>query len=337
MCQRRVVMLKSVYQCCKCLKSLIYTHSNFLHSLKIRLFLPLSLFILSSCTTDIEEKQGPLGAEVASTDLQKKVDAVFQDITLLDATVNEYVEYEDNYKVDRSPVTRTANTRHTLIDRKKDSEKIVFVLFQNLETYKSDGRIDEKKDSELEPIVYRKVEGPSSPSGTPSPTHSELGGFAHFGEFSAMYSNRFRSNSTQTQASPIRTQANTCDGEDEKDSQGRLYDCLRFFNLKTRTFYEPAPVDVANKPNCMNIPNCKILVRSISYDAVKWRRNQIVHRVSIEAKVAPMVPDLMYEFTKDGDLYYSPPVLSYCERDLREIESQKYYVSVCKVLRDFQI
>ena len=138
-------------------------------------------------------------------------------------------------------------------------------------------------------------------------------------------------------AAALQTFGTDCDGVDQTDEKGLVFDCIRYFKLRTQMRRVPPPAAVRARENCMNIPNCLLEVRFIAYDVVKWRNSRTVQKIMLEAEVAPEVPDILYMPTEQG-WSYNPPVLSLCERSLRaNSEGQKYLVALCTVLRDFYV
>lgn len=263
------------------------------------------LFLITSCSIKVKEKQGPLGTEVNAADLQKALDFAVGDTSIVTAKKNQYVVYENNIRIEQNSIMRTKETRYTLIDVKDNPEQMTFVLFEDWWQYNMwSGTLIDEKHSELPALVYKKSTSLKS---------------ENFLSIKANEDNE-----------------NLCDGEDITDDDGNVYDCIRYFNLVSQVRLVSPPEAVRVKPNCMNLPDCKMTIHFISYDQVKWRKGQIVKRVSVAVEFAQEVPDLMYEFSSDGRLSHTPPLLSFCVRGLMPLQGSQYYISQCQVLRDFE-
>lgn len=270
----------------------------------------LALTILASCTMNIEEKQGPLGQEASPEQMQKAFDELAPESSILNAREGQYVLYENNIRFEQGATYKLQDIKHTLLDIKDniDEPEIKFILFADKWVYDlASGQITDEKHSELEPLYYTKQ--------SVGPHQSKL----------------FKLNADETDD----PKENICDGQDVDDGDF-VYDCVRYFNLTTRELYVDPPFLVTRKSNCMNLPNCKMRVRYISYDEVLWRQGQIVNRISVRAEVAPDVPDIMYTINDNNQLIHTLPVLSFCSSGLTNIDNKKYYISQCQVLRDYE-
>ncbi len=281
-----------------------------------RLFLTIfSIAVVTACTIRVEEKQGPLGKEANPSDVGHELSQAIGDATIITATKDQYVVYEGNVRIEQTAVIRKYQKKHTLFDIKEDADEVKYILTEELETFKQDGTTDNIKNSELPPLILDKRTDPSKKSD--------------------VMAKAFRM-AASIRADDGDEDIYACDGVDVNDGDD-VYDCLRYYNLKSKIYLADPPQLVKNKPGCIGLPNCKLTVHFVSFDRVKWRKGKIVSRLTISYEIVQNVPDFNYNFYEDGSSSYYPPVLSFCLAGLTpDSQGYQYYLSQCEVLRDFQ-
>jgi hypothetical protein len=278
----------------------------------------LGTFLLLACTGPIEEKEGELGKEVSPSDMQKAVKSVLAGISIGNAQKKQYVEYYDNRKIESNDPYGRRFIRHELEDIKfdnpsdpKNSKTVTFVVNEDLVTF--------------------------DPNGVKNPDGSDKVIDHKNSEVDLTFSLTQPSAVTQTGFFKISSNDNLCDGIDETDPYGNPYDCLKYYNLKTERRTVNPPEAVKAKPNCMGLPQCKMVVEHLQYDVVEWKAGHSVGKYQISADIAPDVADLLYENNADGSQDYMYPVLSRCVRQKVLIGGTYYNVSDCSWLTDFGI
>lgn len=270
-------------------------------SLKI-IFTSLFVFIVLGCSGEIMEKEGVLGKEYTNADYQKVISEAMADITIANSIKGDSVTYENNQRVEMGTVIKTEEYRHTLIDVKVDDKTAKFLLYRDQYNFDFNGNVTSEVHKELPPLVFKLV--------------------------------------SAQKVSPLSFRAYTeeCDGIDQTDDYGYTYDCIKLFNLTSVKKYVDAPPAIRAKPGCMGLPDCKMPVQAISYNEVKWKQGRAVHTVTISYEVAKIVPDLIYFANADGKVSgYMPPVMSMCQRGHIDIEGNDTIVTLCTVLKDYNI
>lgn len=277
---------------------------------------------VTSCIDEISEKTADLGVESTAEQRNKVVSDAFQDISLNNAVQNSRVLYENNQRVEMGAVARTSTVEGQLYQIKDyvDSNgKITergYIFQQTIKTFDLDSGLE--TDSKTSATDQLKI--PINP-----PTAAPL-------QISTITSPL-----SILKQTAIHVLGTNCDGVDETNDKGVVFDCIRYFNLRYELRSAQPPAAVRAKPNCMGLPNCQMTIRFLAYDEVKWKDQHAVEKIHLEAEIAPEVPDVMYFQKEDNSWAYIPPVYSICERFLHTINNQKYLVALCTVLRDFEL
>jgi hypothetical protein len=270
---------------------------------------------VTSCIDEISEKTADLGVEATPEQRNKVVSDAFQDISIENAPLNSRVFYENNQRVEMGSTLRTSSIESKLYQIKNYDDSTGYVFQQTIKSYDlSSGEETDSKTSATEPLII-----PKNP-----PTISNL------------QAKEMSSPLSLLKQVALQTLGSNCDGIDETDGKGVVYDCLRYFNLRSELRLVDPPAPVRARPNCMGLPNCKMTIRFLAYDEVKWKNQHAVEKIHLEAEIAPEVPDILYLPNGSG-WSYIPPIYSICERFLANINNQKYLVALCTVLRDFEL
>jgi hypothetical protein len=271
-----------------------------------------------SCTKEIELKDGTLGTEATTDDVQKAINSALANVSIGNATIGQYSSYDYNYRLEQQEVKWYERIDHTLSNIVNKESQVDFHINQDLFTYDLDtGEIKDETSSQFT-LSLEKSPSPSSPLSV------------------ALKASQMRpSRSLAMIANRIKTLSGACDGISETDSEGHTYDCIKYFNLKLTRATVAAPTLVAAKPNCMNIPGCKLTVQRLQFDEVKWLKNKSVYTIKIDADIADAVADLMY-VPVEGGYKYTPSAVSFCDSQPYVQDGIKYQLRKCSVLRDFQ-
>jgi hypothetical protein len=270
---------------------------------------------VTSCIDEISEKTADLGIEATAEQRNDAINEAFQGISLSNATLHSRVLYENNQRVEMGSVIRTSSVENELYQIKNYDDGTGYIFKQTAKTYDMDSNEEtDSKTSTTDALIIPK----NPPTNTPFRAQA------------------LSSPMSLIKQAAIQTLGTDCDGIDETDKNGIVYDCLRYFNLRYELRQTAPPAAVRARPNCMGIPNCQMTIRFLAYDEVKWKNQHAVEKIHLEAEIAPDVPDIMYMPNGNG-WSYLPPVYSICERFLTPINKQKYLVALCTVLRDFEL
>jgi hypothetical protein len=255
---------------------------------------------VSGCIPNIEEKDADLGTESSPDDVQKAVDSATSNISIINAQVGQSVTYEENYRVESGNVTMTKRFKHELESLTQDSTSLQCTIKEDLWTFTPSGDIKQEVHQSLD-FRFRKNRITLSQFMTPKAASGTL-----------------------------------CDGVVRDDGDHIKYDCLKYYNLKFESRQVDAPTAVHGKTGCMGLDKCQIDGYYVEYDQVKFLSNQVVRRVKLMAHLTSQVPDLYYMIDADKHYVYTPAATSFCTMSLEKIEENKYLVTMCTVLRDFE-
>jgi hypothetical protein len=245
------------------------------------------------CTEEPVEGPADLGEKANPEDIELALGKATDGTTVHTAKVDQYVHYEENYRVDINPVIKISDLMRKLIQIKDSTTSRTYVLKEDYFEYSTGGKITDEKHSEAV-LEYQKTAPPTA---------------------------------TEIQAM---TMADSDCGKERKDSDGVTYDCLEFYNFETYVADETVPERVAQRPNCGNVPNCKLPARVIKFSRVKFLKGKMVGRQNLRFSISKAIPVLF----PDMDIL---PFNYFCSAQLYMLTSTSYYVNRCTVLRDLSL
>lgn len=103
---------------------------------------------------------------------------------------------------------------------------------------------------------------------------------------------------------------------------------FKCYNLKKESFEIPAPALVQQRPNCLELPNCKILLNRISFD--------IIHEEYDPEKKVTTKTKVNYQTELSPQAPFFSRLFSFCYSGIAETPQQKVPVQVCMRTEDFK-
>lgn len=267
------------------------TKTDFCKFLKITI----SLTLLSATLgcEEPKEKKANAGASSSPIEIEDALRKAIGNASILNAKEGQMVHYEENYRVDLQSVIKITDNIRELVQIKESPVTRVYVLNDLYREYDNAGTIVDEKFSETA-IEFQK---------NPPRVASEFQAF---------------------------TASNQECGEVRKSGNGKDYDCVGYYNFNSWTGEEDVPARTKLRPNCGNVPNCKLPVTVITFDRVYFYKGEIVDRETLNFSISKLIPMLF----EDVGLW---PFNYFCIGRTYDAGNTSYWVNRCTVLRDMQL
>lgn len=255
----------------------------------------LSFFILSCGIDEPTQSTKSLGQQANPDDIQKALDTALSEVDVLTLNKDDYVYYEENYRVELGGIIRQADLLRQLKLIEDLEGEVRYTFHQLLALYNASG--NEVVDESESEVVFN-IPKSTSPSQLSSMSFQDEDGELPDGCF-----------------------------EEPKESNGIKYDCLRYYNFEFTRGQQSPPQLARERENCSNIPSCQLRTYTLKFEIAKFYKQRLVDREIHHVVLSPDIPFMLPDM---GIL----PSLSYCVSKVLNTDERSYFVNFCTVLRD---
>lgn len=252
----------------------------------LSLLMPFLVFALVGCKSGKSEQPFSFGPESPIEDVKAALIRPLQNNDPTKIKLGEFVHFAEIQTINGQYESVLSDTGQTVVARDETDDYIVFTVIENRINYSQNGQ--RKVSRELELPIKKSQNAPATEAETEGSVEDNSLPFNHLA-----YVERILS----TDANPLKTFAEVF----AVAKQERV----TFHNLRTSFATVAPPKAVADQPNCLGIPDCKIRMNHVAFDQVIWDANNKGEKIALEFSISEDVPYLANLMNKCATLMAS--------------------------------
>lgn len=252
--------------------------------------------VLISCKLPDEDVNTQL-KPAKQSDIEDVLYAELQKMNVLDFKVGQQAQYEMNYRVEMSGVSKLQDVLRSVfsVDPSSDGKELKVSMREDYFEWNSDGSVKDEKHSD---VIWRLNTTPEN-------------------------------NTVSSQA--LRTAAFSdlkANSEDDPTTPEEPELVYQYYNLSHRPVIIAAPKLTNEKADCGGLQDCVLHGTEVNYIVKVLQDGKVVAKAEQQTIISRDVPPLFL-----FDENYILPIYSDC---LSRVIDDKYFVTTCMVLRDLQ-